>query len=83
MGKNELLKKLSAAQFAAWELHVYLDTHPDDKQAIQLYKKYDKKTRELKDEYEKHYGALTIDGGDSGDEWLQNPWPWELQGGDN
>ncbi|MBR6551257.1 MAG: spore coat protein CotJB, partial [Clostridia bacterium] len=25
--RNRLLQKLSAVQFAMWELHLYLDTH--------------------------------------------------------
>ena len=30
MTRKQALLRLSQVQFAAWELHVYLDTHPDD-----------------------------------------------------
>ena len=43
MNKTELIKKLSAAEFALWDLHLYLDTHPGDLAAVGLYNKYYKK----------------------------------------
>ncbi|MEG1436957.1 MAG: spore coat protein CotJB [Oscillospiraceae bacterium] len=81
MNREELMRRLSAAQFAMWELHMYLDTHPSDKQAMSLYRKYEIKTRELMKEYEEKYGPLTFSSGKMAAEWLQNPWPWEAQGG--
>ena len=39
--RNKLLQKLSAAQFAVWELHLYLDTHPCDQNAVALCKKHE------------------------------------------
>jgi spore coat protein JB len=76
MNRDELIKKISQYSFASWELHVYLDTHPSDVAAIMRMKKYRKKAAEYKDEYEKQYGPLTINGG-SGETWLNDPWPWE------
>ena len=43
MTRGMLLQKLDAVQFAMWELHLYLDTHPDDFAALSLYKKYEEK----------------------------------------
>lgn len=83
MSKREkLLRNLSAAQFALWELHMYLDTHPTDLEAIGLHEKYEKKYRELKAEYEANYGPLTPTKGE-GVSWLQDPWPWENEGRDD
>ncbi len=81
MNREELLRKLSAAQFAMWELHMYLDTHPTDAQAMSLYRKYEVKGNELKKEYEERYGPITFRTSDMAAEWLENPWPWEAQGG--
>lgn len=78
--KEMLLRKISTAQFAAWELHIYLDTHPNDVQAIESYKKYQEKTKNYIAEYEKKYGPL-CQGDPLGDgrwEWIHSPWPWEL-----
>lgn len=78
--RNRLLRKLQAAQFAAWELHVYLDTHPCDKAANEMLQKYTREAQMLKAEFEQKYGPLTV--ADSNDvDWLCDPWPWENQGG--
>lgn len=77
--KEMLLRKISTSQFAAWELHIYLDTHPNDKQAIESYKKYQARTKEYITEYEKKFGPLCqMDPlGDNRWEWVNSPWPWE------
>lgn len=83
MSKREkLLRSLSAAQFALWELHVYLDTHPTDLEAIALHEKYEKKYHALRSEYEANYGPLSPVSGE-GVSWLQEPWPWDAEGRDD
>ena len=80
MNKREkLLRSLSSAQFAAWELHLYLDTHPSDMQAASMLAQNQKKCEALLAEYEETYGPLTPKFA-QGVEWLQNPWPWENGG---
>ena len=74
--RSSLLQRLSSVQFALWETHVFLDTHPDNKQALEMHEEYMRKFKALRDEYEKAYGPLTLDGNNS-DEWLKNPWPWD------
>ena len=82
MNKREkLLRSLSAVQFALWELHLYLNTHPTDMEALALHEQYEKKLAKLRDEYEEKYGPLTPMQGE-GIEWLKNPWPWDSEGGD-
>ncbi len=72
---------LSAAQFAMWEMHLYLDTHPEDISALRLYSKYEDKYKMLKREYEAKYGTLYGNTGTPGVNWLKNPWPWDYEGG--
>ena len=74
--KDKLLKRLSAAQFAMYELRLFLDTHKDDKEANAMYEKYQSKYDSLKKEYEEQFGPLSLNGNNS-DEWLKDPWPWE------
>lgn len=81
MNKNELARSFSAAQFAMWDLHLYLDTHPADLAAVGLYNKYYKKYLSLKDEYEAVFGKLSPKSA-QGVEWLSDPWPWEKCGCD-
>lgn len=80
--RETLLRRISGAQFAAWELHIYLDTHPDDTAALKSLRKYQNEARELSMEYEKNYGPLMSDDifGDVRWEWINNPWPWEISG---
>jgi len=77
--REKLLRQLSAAQFAAWELHMYLDTHKNDLEARKIYNKKTDQANELKKEYERKYGPLTVDS-ENCVEWLSDPWPWELKG---
>ena len=76
MNKDALLRAISEYSFAAWELHIYLDTHPSDVAAIMRKNRYQQKADELKREYESKYGPLTSKSG-SGEPWLNDPWPWE------
>ncbi len=75
--RETLLRKLSAVQFAAWELHLYLDTHIDDPKAIAEHKKYTMKANELIKEFESKFGPLSPAAAETSSEWLANPWPWD------
>lgn len=76
MTQQQILLKLSAAQFAMWEMRIYLDTHPGNEEAQRLYKKHRTEFEVLKAEYEKNFGPITLGDGNS-DEWLCDPWPWD------
>lgn len=76
MNKTKLLRRVSELGFAMHEVRLFLDTHPDDPEAQQMFDKYKKKYESVKAEYEKQFGPLTLNGYNS-DEWLKDPWPWE------
>ena len=75
--RAEMLYKIKSLEFAVIELALYLDTHPDDTQAICLHNRYCKELKELKDSYQKVYGPLTINYPCNKWRWLEEPWPWE------
>ena len=77
--REKLLKRLSAAQFAAWEVHLYLDTHTEDTAAIAAFNQYKKRAMELSEEFTRKYGELTAGENTNPNswEWLNSPWPWE------
>lgn len=77
--REKLLRNLSSIQFALWELHLYLDTHPNDLEAVSLHEKYEMKFMNAKREYEERFGPLTPTVGE-GVDWLTNPWPWDIKG---
>ena len=54
-----LLKKISTYQFAAFDLQLFLDTHPYDRKTLEKMKEYKKEAQPLIDEYEKKFGPLT------------------------
>lgn len=81
---DSLLYQLSAAKFALWEIHLYLDTHPCDEKAKMLFNEYSVKAEKLKNEYERMHGPLMSTGG-YGEKWTKEPWPWQNEcncGGD-
>lgn len=77
--KRQKLLRLSAVQFAAWELHIYLDTHPNDADAALRYKELEAQYQQLLAEYEDQYGPIVLPA--TGNAWLDDPWPWENEKG--
>lgn len=82
VNKNELavtpLTELQTMAFAIQELALYLDTHRDDQEALELYRSFQKMYEEGKMTYEKMCGPLThMSHNDGPYKWLDDPWPWE------
>lgn len=73
----KLMREMSSAQFAAWDLHLYLDTHKCDEKALEMKEKYTECAKKLMEEYEKCFGPL-VHTTESGKAWLADPWPWEF-----
>ena len=83
VNKNEKpctpLTELQTIAFVIQELALYLDTHRDDEEALELYRTYQKMYEKCKMEYEMNYGPLTHKSVVNCAEyrWLDDPWPWE------
>lgn len=78
--KEALLYQLMQYQFVLIDLDLYLDTHPNDQEAINLYHKYLTIKKQMCDKYESMYGAITLDSnylGTNSWTWKNSPWPWE------
>ena len=73
------MSKLQMLAFGIQELALYLDTHRDDKDALELYRSYQEMYKNCKEEYAKTHGPLTHNMVSQGQEyeWLNDPWPWE------
>lgn len=80
---NTALCELMALSFAATELGLYLDTHREDTEALELYRKYVSMLKEGKTRYEEKCGPLQQADvtGERGWNWLNDPWPWDTEGG--
>ena len=62
-----------ALSFAAWEMRLYLNTHPDDENALQMYQQL---CRQMKSP---SYACVFAPCSSNGTwNWIQDPWPWEL-----
>ena len=73
--------ELQVMAFAIQELALYLDTHRDDQEALELYQQYQKAYHNAVMEYSKHCGPINHAMPTSGDyAWLDDPWPWEYCG---
>lgn len=73
------LSELQALAFALQEMALYLDTHRNDKEALELYRAYQKIYHKLMMEYEENCGAMAhgMPSEGKGYAWLDDPWPWE------
>lgn len=78
---NTALSELMALDFAVDELGLYLTTHRDDQEALELYWSYIKLAREGREKYEEQYGPLLQTDLTPGSyRWLDDPWPWDKGG---
>lgn len=82
INKNELavtpLTELQTMGFALQEMALYLDTHQDDKEALEVYRVFQRLYAQGRERYEKECGPLThMSKMENGFTWLDDPWPWE------
>ena len=73
------LSELQALGFAIQELALYLDTHRDDTEALELYRQYQRIYHEGMMEHSKNHGPMnhSMPTDRDGYAWLDDPWPWE------
>ena len=74
------MTQLQTLSFAIQELALYLDTHREDREALELYREYQTMYRQAKEEYTAKIGPLNHMSPSNREEyaWLDDPWPWEL-----
>ena len=81
---NTAQVELMALDFAIDELGLYLVTHANDQEALELYWSYIQLAKEGREKYRKLYGPLkqTDLTPEEGYVWLKDPWPWDEGGND-
>ena len=79
MKRTQLLRQIQEYDFAVNELTLYLDTHRDDREALELYQQYQQMYHECLVTYTGNDGPLNHRSPtrDTNYRWLQDPWPWE------
>lgn len=78
--QEKMMRQINAYRFMAWELHIFLDTHPNDCEAAKKLKETRAKIEELVRKYEDAYGPM----GETSSQtsrwaWITGPWPWEIE----
>ena len=75
------MDELLALGFVAHELGLYLDTHMDDREALEMYKKMVALEAEGRRRYVERYGPITKAdmAMENGNTWATSPWPWEVE----
>lgn len=70
--------QLMAMSFVLGDLQLYLDTHPEDKEALKLHNAFVDMYDKAVMEYEKLHGPVTADTVmPEHYTWVNNPWPWD------
>lgn len=71
--------ELQVLAFAIQELALYLDTHRDDQEALELYQEYQRLQKECKARYQDKVGPMNHHHPSDSKryKWLDDPWPWE------
>ena len=81
MNKNELMQYISELEFAITDLNLYLDTHPDSREALEMFTKLSATLKSLKADYTKRYAPICAS--DAKNEtpfsWVspEHKWPWQ------
>ena len=77
--EQQLLTMLNQASFAVDDAVLFLDTHPDDRQALEYYQYYRKLRQQALDAYEDEFGPMSRNRVNNTNywQWIQGKWPWE------
>ncbi|MCD7957639.1 MAG: spore coat protein CotJB [Lachnospiraceae bacterium] len=77
----QLLKYIDEISFCAYDLMLYLDTHPLEEPAAAQFAKYQHQRDRAVKIYEEKYGPLRFGQPDDGRfesvKWVSQKWPWE------
>lgn len=79
--REKLLYRVQQFGFMTDDIRLFLNTHPACEEALCALKYFMDAEKEAKEDYEKRYGALTLEGIDGcrGYEWIEGVWPWEVE----
>ena len=74
------MTEMQALGFAIQELALYLDTHPEDKEALELYRSYQQIHHDCTMKFNAQCRPMThfMPNDDHKFTWIHDPWPWEI-----
>ena len=77
--KDDLLIGIGQYSFMMHDMNLYLDVHPNDREALNKFIMYRDKVNELINNYERKYGPLCVKGDMNNNipfAWENSMWPW-------
>ena len=79
--REMLLRRVQVCDFALNDAVLFLDTHPDDAQALGFYKTHLEARKVAVRDFEEKFGPLTHGGYSGGPRWnwVDAPWPWQTE----
>lgn len=82
--REALMRKIQMYAFTAHECVLYLDCHPNNRQALSKHKRAVEAMNEAVARYEEMYGPLTANSvnanHNAGWNWVKGKWPWQNYG---
>ena len=77
--REKMMQAVYTNGFAADDARLFLDTHPENREALTYYKKKMELYQRARDHYEEKYGPISVENAAVGDRWgwVEAPWPWE------
>lgn len=77
--REQLFRIITESSFALDDTIEFLDTHPDNQEALNYYHHYQKIYKEALKEYQECYGPINQKDVRQSNywTWVQTPWPWE------
>ena len=78
MNKDELMRNIDSLSFALTEAQLFLDTHPDCRNALDYYRRLVDELDVAMTEYQNKYGPLVPEAiAEDKWNWIDGPWPWQ------
>lgn len=76
--KDQLMRQINEASFAMDDVLLFLDTHPNNMEALQYYRNVSAMRKNALAAYQSQFGPLLVDDvtGNSWT-WVTEKWPWE------
>lgn len=80
--RKQLKQYIDQVSFAMDDLILYLDTHMEDRNALNYYERLRELRQQAVDVYTNNFGPLTFRQvkTDQCWTWASQPWPWEVEG---
>lgn len=81
ISRKELFETIGAVSFMLDDLRLYLDTHPDDGEALKLFNEYQNKRHALIADYTAKFGPIDsyYPDAQNGWTWINEPMPWRME----